>query len=171
MNLYPFHLRPVHELDAAALLALWQDLEKESPYVMISPGERHRSIREEQGDLRHLLAQPNQMMWVVEDRDQLIAWLGAWGEPYLRLRHSVILGLGVRQAYRRQGLATGLFAALHAWAPPQAIRRLELTVAVENHPAILLYQQQGFQIEGTKRQSYRIGDRLVDEYLMGKLLP
>jgi len=164
------NLREIHITDAEAYLRLLTQIEKESPYALLEPGERRTSIREQQEEIDQILHHPNQMMWVVEDRDQLVGWLGAYGADFRRTAHSVLIGIGVLEAYSRQGIGTWLFETLEAWAWENGIRRLELYVASINQAGIKLYRKMGFQIEGTKRDSYKVNDRFLDEYLMSKIL-
>ncbi len=51
------------------------------------------------------------------------------------------------------------------------LRRLELTVNVDNTRAIRLYERFGFKHEGTKRADVLRDGRLVDSYLMGRVQP
>ncbi|MEO1451236.1 MAG: GNAT family N-acetyltransferase [Bacteroidota bacterium] len=164
------NLRPIHSTDAAAFIRLQEQIEADSPFALLERGERRTGIREQQQEIEDILRRDNQIIFVVEDRDQLVGWLGAWGEPYRRIRHSVLIGVGVLPAYRRQGVGTQLFEALEAWAWERGLRRMELLVQTGNSPGINLYRKMGFQIEGTKRQSYCIDGEYVDEYLMSKLL-
>lgn len=164
------NLRPIHSTDAAAFIHLQEQIEAESPFALLERGERRTSIKAQQEEIDDVLRRDNQIIFVVEDRDQLVGWLGAWGEPYRRIRHSVLIGVGVLAAYRRQGVATQLFEALEAWAWARSIRRLELLVQTGNTAGITLYRKMGFQIEGTKRQSYCLDGTYQDEYLMSKLL-
>ncbi|KGX92275.1 hypothetical protein N781_17515 [Pontibacillus halophilus JSM 076056 = DSM 19796] len=50
------------------------------------------------------------------------------------------------------------------------ITRLELHVVTANEPAIKLYNQRGFEIEGTIRNSLYIDGHYYDEYIMAKQL-
>ena len=54
----------------------------------------------------------------------------------------------------------------------QGKTRIELTVDIENKPAIKLYEKIGFVIEGRVRNSYKRfpENRYLDEYLMGLIL-
>jgi len=164
------NLREIHITDAEAYIELLSQLERESPYVLLEEGERKTGILEQMDEIREIEASDNQIIFVVEDRDKLVAWCGAFGEKYRRVRHTVLIGIGVLEAYRAQGWGTKLFEALEEWAWKQDIRRLELLVQTENKAGIALYRKMGFQIEGTKRESYMINGGFVDEYLMSKLL-
>ena len=49
------------------------------------------------------------------------------------------------------------------------LRRLELTVYVDNEPAIALYKKHGFTIEGTRRQDAFRAGTFVDSHAMARL--
>ena len=49
------------------------------------------------------------------------------------------------------------------------LRRLELTVYVDNEPAIRLYKKFGFEIEGTRRADAFRDGVYVDSYAMARL--
>lgn len=49
------------------------------------------------------------------------------------------------------------------------MHRLELTVMARNERAIGLYRRHGFEIEGTRRDSVRVGGAYVDELAMARL--
>ena len=49
------------------------------------------------------------------------------------------------------------------------LRRLELTVYVDNEPAIALYKKFGFVIEGTRRADAFRDGAFVDSYMMARL--
>ncbi|MEM7373322.1 MAG: GNAT family N-acetyltransferase [Bacteroidota bacterium] len=164
------NLRKIHETDAEPFLRLLEQIERESPFALLEPNERTTSIREQKEDIQDILARDNQIIFVVEDRDQLVGWLGIYGGGYRRNHHSGLVAVGVLESYHRQGIGKWLFEEGEKWAWKQKFRRLELLVAAENKPGIGLYRKMGYQIEGTKRDSYQIDDRFVDEYLMAKLL-
>ena len=58
----------------------------------------------------------------------------------------------VHDEFQRRGIGAALLAALIEAADRWFnLRRLELTVYVDNEPAIALYTKFGFVIEGTRR--------------------
>lgn len=163
-------IRPVTVADAAALLALAQQLDQESRFMMLEPAERQTSVADQADQLAALLAQPNQMIFVAAAGDQLVGYLEAQGGVFRRNQHSAELVIGILAAYAGRGIGTRLFAALLAWAPTVGLSRLELTVMAHNSRAIALYQKMGFVIEGSKRHSLRVDGHYVDEYYMARLL-
>ena len=47
--------------------------------------------------------------------------------------------------------------------------RVELTVFVDNEPAIALYRKFGFEVEGTHRKYGRRDGELIDTYAMARV--
>lgn len=139
--------------------------------MLLEPGERLTTSEEQRQKIAALLAADHSMIFVAEIDGQLTGYLGAYGSSYQRNRHSVYLVVGILQAFSGQGVGTRLFAELQRWAEARHLRRLELTVMAHNDTAIALYKKVGFEVEGIKKDSIRLGDRYIDELYMSRLLP
>ncbi|HNT78088.1 MAG TPA: GNAT family N-acetyltransferase [Anaerolineae bacterium] len=87
-----------------------------------------------------------------------------------RRRHVGQIGMMVRDDWQGQGIGTALMqAALDLADNWLNLRRLELEVYVDNAPAIRLYENCGFKIEGTLVDyAFRDG-RYVDTYAMARI--
>jgi RimJ/RimL family protein N-acetyltransferase len=156
--------------DAEKLLELSHQLDHETNFMMLEPGERRTTLAEQQARIRNILERDNCTLLVAEDKGKLIGFLSATGGEYQRIRHRAYLVIGILQAYTGQGIGARLFEALDSWAKEHGIHRLELTVMTHNTAAIALYKKMGFDVEGTKRQSMQIDGQYVDELFMGKLM-
>jgi L-phenylalanine/L-methionine N-acetyltransferase len=90
----------------------------------------------------------------------------------LRRRHALLLGISVAVSAQRRGVGSALMATMCDYADRWAgALRMELTVFVDNHPAIALYRKFGFETEGTLR-AYALRDgRYSDVYTMARLHP
>jgi len=87
-----------------------------------------------------------------------------------RRSHAGGIGICVHDSFQGRGIGSALLAALidtsDNWLN---LKRLELTVFVDNEPAIKLYTKFGFEIEGTRRaEAFRDG-RYVDAYAMARV--
>jgi len=87
-------------------------------------------------------------------------------------RHVGDLFVAVHDDFQRRGIGSVLIATLvdvaDNWLDP---KRLELTVYVDNAPAIRLYRKFGFEEEGTRRgDAFRAG-QYVDSFVMARLRP
>jgi len=89
-----------------------------------------------------------------------------------RRSHVGDIGMSVHDEFCGRGIGTALLAALvdlsDNWLN---LRRLELTVCVDNEPAIQLYQKFGFEVEGTRRGDVFRDGQYVDSYAMARLRP
>jgi putative acetyltransferase len=89
-----------------------------------------------------------------------------------RRRHVGEVGMSVHDDFQRRGIGSALMAALIDVADNWLdLKRLELTVYVDNEAAIRLYQKFGFEVEGTRRgDTFRLG-QYVDSFFMARLRP
>lgn len=62
-----------------------------------------------------------------------------------------------------------LNSELDKWTRENNLTRLELTVVSSNIVAKHLYEKNGFEIEGTRKNAMIIDGKYVDEYYMAKL--
>ncbi|GAJ90853.1 GNAT family N-acetyltransferase [Agrobacterium sp. SHOUNA12C] len=84
--------------------------------------------------------------------------------------HTGNIGMGVHDDFIGRGIGSALFAALVDTADNWlAIKRLQLTVYVDNGPAIRLYEKFGFETEGRlKAFAFRNGE-YVDAFTMARI--
>lgn len=76
--------------------------------------------------------------------------------------HCGELGIGVVAPYRGKGIGKALMHDALNRAKEKGLERIELTVFEENKPAIALYQQIGFVIEGKKMNAVKINGKYDD---------
>ncbi|SDH13048.1 GNAT family N-acetyltransferase [Paraburkholderia phenazinium] len=82
-----------------------------------------------------------------------------------RRAHSAVLGISVHDDFQGRGVGTALLGALVECADlALGLRRLELTVFVDNAAAIALYRRFGFVEEGRSR-GYAMRDGLLADVL------
>ena len=102
-------------------------------------------------------------------RDRIVGSAGLKPFPGRR-RHAGHLGMGVHDDHVGQGVGTALLRALLDAADNwHDLRRLELTVYVDNTPAIALYRRHGFEVEGTLRAYAFRNGAYVDAYAMARV--
>jgi putative acetyltransferase len=87
-----------------------------------------------------------------------------------RRRHAAELGMSVHDEQQGRGVGTALLAAAIDLAERWLnLSRLELTVYVDNAPALGLYKKFEFKIEGTlAKYAFRDGE-FVDAYAMARV--
>jgi L-phenylalanine/L-methionine N-acetyltransferase len=114
-----------------------------------------------------------------DDRTAIVAVLdggivgnaGIWQDRGRR-RHSGTIGMSVHDDFHGRGIGSALMAALIEVADNWLdLKRLELTVYVDNAPAIGLYRKFGFEVEGTRRYDTFRDGKYVDSFEMARLRP
>ncbi|MBR7746143.1 GNAT family N-acetyltransferase [Undibacterium baiyunense] len=89
-----------------------------------------------------------------------------------RTAHIAYLGgVAIDPRFAGQGFARKMFAEILALGRTRNLKRIELSVSVENARAIALYEKCGFQQEGVLRQYTHLQseNRYLDEALMAYL--
>jgi putative acetyltransferase len=106
-----------------------------------------------------------------EEEEEVVGSLSLHTYPARpRVRHVGGIGMAVRDDWQGKGVGSALMeAALDLADNWLGLRRVELTVFVDNEPAIALYEKFGFEVEGTQRMhAFRDGE-YVDAYVMARL--
>jgi RimJ/RimL family protein N-acetyltransferase len=156
--------------DAGELLALQHQLDAQSSFMLLEPGEREQ----DPGPLRARLESQGpagSFDLVADGPDGLAGWLSVEVLVYRRARCTGYLVIGVDAAAAGRGIGAGLLSAGVAEAVRRGLGRLELTVMADNLRALGLYLRAGFQVEGLRRRALIRDDAVVDEYYMGWLRP
>jgi len=109
-------IRQVTIEDAEAYLNLRGQLDHETKFMMLEPGERQITIEQERERLTALLATDNSMVFLAENDGEPIGFLWANGGMFRRSHHNAHLVIGIRAAFTNQGIGTRLFQTCEAWA-------------------------------------------------------
>ena len=111
----------------------------------------------------------NHALWA-KDEGQIVGMVGVnqFEEP--SRQHCGELGIGVLEAYQRQGIGLRLIKGAIARSRQMGLLRLEADCMVENQPSATLLQKAGFQEEGVRIGAIRKYGRLRDIRLFGLLL-
>ncbi len=88
-------IRTIPESDAAQFLNLCKQLDAETQFMMLEPGERKTTLEEQRAQIDILLRQENQTIFVAEQDNQLVGYLAATGGTFKRNRHSAYLVIAI----------------------------------------------------------------------------
>lgn len=163
-------IREIRIDDADNFINLVKEVESQSIFMLMEPGERKTTSEQQQKHLERIEQQNNSTIFLAEIKGELLGYLIVMGGSPKRTRHSAYIVIGILEDYRGKGIGTELFNKVTKWASKHNISRLELTAVTENKAGLALYKKNGFEIEGTKRNSLVIDGKPFDEYYMSKLL-
>lgn len=115
---------------------------------------------------------PDGMTSIVAELEERIVGVASVTQYRGRRSHVGDIGMSVHDEFCNRGIGTALLVALvdlsDNWLN---LKRLELTVYVDNEPAIRLYKKFGFEMEGTRRGDVFRNGQYVDSYAMARLRP
>ncbi|WP_079509208.1 GNAT family N-acetyltransferase [Mesobacillus jeotgali] len=163
-------IRTAEEQDAELFARLIQEVESTSNYMMFGPGERQFNPEAQRKMINVLTAETNSNIFLAVTGSEFAGYLIAKGGNAKRNKHAAYLVIGVKEAFRGEGVGTKLFSELFEWVSLIGLHRLELTVITQNQAGLALYKNMGFEIEGTKKHSLCIDGQYHDEYYMSKII-
>lgn len=161
-------IRKIRVDDDRDYLDMLLNLDKETKNMMFEPGERPQDINIAKGIIEKSIKGDN-LVLVAIDAKKIVGFLSAQRGGPRRINHSAYIVTGIREKYRGKGIGSKLFFELDNWSRENSITRLELSVICSNLVAKHLYEKNGFEIEGVKKNAMIIDGEYVDEYYMAKL--
>ncbi|MCL2008845.1 MAG: GNAT family N-acetyltransferase [Treponema sp.] len=163
-------IRSIKETDFSSYYELSLKLDKETVFRLYEVGERQYNPVLFCSETRDFIKRPNCNIFLAVDNGMPIGYLQAIGRSARRVRHIVSINIAILQDYTGKGIGAELFKAAEDWARKKDIKRLELSVMLNNAPAIKLYSRLGYVREGLKRGSMFVDGKYIDEYYMCKWL-
>ena len=107
--------------------------------------------------------------FVAIENDTVVGWCDVTRKDRHVNAHVGVLGMGIRRAWRGQGVGRNLIEATVEAASAIGLVRIELHVHDDNAAAIALYQRAGFEQEGLQRKAALIDGRYIDVMMMARL--
>ena len=150
------------------MLKMLLELDKETEYMLFEADERPNDINRVKAMINQSINGDNLLLIATED-DNIIGFLSAQRGIIRKIKHTAYIVVGIREKFRGKGIGKKLFCELDLWAKENNISRLELTVMCPNSMAKQLYEKNGFEVEGTKRNSIFMNGKYIDEYYMSKI--
>jgi RimJ/RimL family protein N-acetyltransferase len=152
-------------------MAAAAQIDSETEFLGV-PGQAHPWAPRPEAELRSLAESGRGIVLLaVTGKGKIVGYLSAFTGHFTRNRGTVFIAvIGLREAYRGQGIGTLLFEAVEAWARERHAWRLELRVSSLNERGQALYHKRGFAIEGRIRGGVFRRGAWTDDFWMGKLL-
>ena len=165
-------IRPIKNEDAEAFFSMMCLLDNETPFMMYEPDERVKTmdVNGLRNKIDNIMSDDDLLLIAEDDGKAIVGYIWAERGKLNRILHTAYIVVGIREAYRHQGIGTKFFQRLDEWAQKNGIVRLELTVECANTTARHLYEKNGFVVEGRRMKSMKLGDEFVDEFYMAKLM-
>ncbi len=144
-------------------------LDNEAEYMIFEKGERNVNKEVIQKNIESVINNGN-VCYVALDNDEIIGYVIAVREHFIRTRHVAVVVIGILEEYCSKGIGHMLLKNIINWAKINGVKRLELNVITENERAVNLYKKCGFKIEGTRKSSTLINGKYYDDFYMAKII-
>lgn len=167
---YPI-IREATESDAASLAGLVQQLALNDPFLVVSGFDPVTGVELLRSVIGATADTGLFRLFVAECSGELAGLAICRRHPPPERDRILQLDIGIDAQWRRAGVGTALVQYVLDWAQQNGIERVQLAVVSANTPAISLYERNGFEIEGTLRRSFWLGDDVYDVHVMARLLP
>lgn len=161
-------IRKIQIEDADSYLDMLLNLDNETKFMMFEPDERSTDINITKNIIEKTIHSDN-LILVATDKENIIGFISVQRGGPKRIKHTGYIVIGIREQYRGKGIGSKLFSELDMWAIENKITRLELSVICSNSIAKHLYEKNGFEVEGIKKNAMIIDGKYVDEFYMAKI--
>ena len=161
-----FQIVPISEDHLAGFHAVFDSAAREARYLGRIKAPPIESTQDwVRGSIRIGLPQ---FVALVDNR--VLGWCDVKPDLPETMAHSGVLGMGIVEGFREQGIGDAPMRATLARAREIGLTRMELTVREDNLRAKALYEKVGFVVEGVKRKAALHDGKYYGLILMGLLL-
>jgi len=109
----------------------------------------------------------NSQLLVAEYEGQFIGNIDLTGSKRLRMKHTAMIGMGIHQEWRNQGLGKVLMESIINWAKNESyIEVIWLDVYASNLLGLNLYKNTGFKVSGMIKGFFKHGNEYFDKVQM-----
>lgn len=167
-----YTIRSAREADAKSLSEVRLQADGETENMDREKGEAY--IDEE--GFKHIIKEDSDsdrnLFLVCEVNDRIAGFSRCEGKSLKRVAHKVEFGVCVLQEFWGFGMGKNLLKESIRWADANDIKKLTLNVLETNENAIMLYKNNGFEVEGVLKKDKLLSDgRYYDTVVMGRFHP
>lgn len=117
--------------------------------------------------IRDYIERNNSLLLVAEYKGELIGNIDLTGSKRVKMHHTGMIGMGIIEDWRNQGLGKILIESTLSWAKNHSIIEIVwLDVYSSNDLGIQLYMNMGFDVSGVIKGFFKEGNDYIDKVQM-----
>ena len=164
-------IRPPKIEEALDLANLKRNYIANSNTIPITLEEYPADLEKEQKLISEYKTSPNSILLVAEINTELVGNIDLTGSKRSKMSHTAMIGMGIKEEYRNQGLGTYLINSVIDWAKNYSeIELIWLDVYASNELGLILYRKTGFKISGTVKDFFKEEQGYKDKIQMYQII-
>jgi len=153
--------------EAQKLLDLKRSYIKNTTSIPLTLDEYPNDLEHEMKLIEKYNKSQNSLLLVAEYNDDFIGNIDLTGSERSKMSHTGMIGMGVKEEWRNQGLGKSLIEAVINWARQNAeLELLWLDVYASNMLGTNLYKNTGFRVSGVIEDFFKVEDGYADKIQM-----
>lgn len=156
--------------DAEDIINYIRKVSDETDFLNSDSSERDFDVKKEIEFLQNIQSSVIEKMFLCEIDKEIIGICNIKGINKNRIKHRAGLGITVLKKYWGNKIGEKLINHVLNYCKSNSIKKIELTVRVDNERALKLYKKFGFEIEGEIKNFIYLNENYYNCYFMGLLL-
>lgn len=163
-------IREANIEDAENVIEYIKIVSDETDFLISDSSERNFTVKKEKEFLQNIQNSILEKMFLCEIENKIVGICSIEGVNKIRIKHRVDLAITVLKNYWGNKIGEKLMDYAIEYCKSNSIKKIELTVRIDNERALKLYKKFGFEIEGEIKKFIYFGGNYYNCYFMGLLL-
>ncbi|MCF6271021.1 MAG: GNAT family N-acetyltransferase [Melioribacteraceae bacterium] len=130
-------------------------------------GDSYKVTQEEESVIKDCIVGENGIVLIAEKKNKMIGFISVLVTSEKESQHIGILGIAIIKEFRSEGIGSILTEEVLQWAKnSKTLKKIILTVDIDNIPAVKLYEKYGFITESIIDSKELMKKNATDQYLM-----
>ncbi|TXJ41792.1 GNAT family N-acetyltransferase [Brachyspira aalborgi] len=156
--------------DAENVIEYIKIVSDETDFLISDSSERNFTVRKEKEFLQNIQSSILEKIFLFEIENKIVGMCSIEGINKIRIKHRVDLAITVLKNYWGNKIGEKLIDYAIEYCKSNCIKKIELTVRIDNERALKLYKKFGFEIEGEIKNFIYLNGNYYNCYYMGLLL-
>lgn len=156
--------------DAENVIEYIKIVSDETDFLISDSSERNFTVRKEKEFLQNIQSSILEKIFLFEIENKIVGMCSIEGINKIRIKHRVDLAITVLKNYWGNKIGEKLIDYAIDYCKSNSIKKIELTVRIDNERALKLYKKFGFEIEGEIKKFIYLDGNYYNCYYMGLLL-